>query len=61
VKYDDDDHYNTNHDDGGYQRHMDKQDEGDDLAYDELKVTAGVKVIRFDEDIKRVGCARNTA
>jgi hypothetical protein len=40
---------------------MCKQEDADEVAYDELKDTAGVKVIRFDEDIKRVMCSRNTS
>lgn len=62
VKYDDDDgdllHQN---DSNNYQRRMGKQEDADEVAYDELKDTAGVKVIRFDEDIKRVMCSRNTS
>jgi hypothetical protein len=34
-------------------------DELEEVDYDELKDTAGVKVIRFDEDIRRVFCSRN--
>ena len=32
----------------------------DDVDYDVLKDTAGVKVVRFDEDIQRVFCSKNT-
>ena len=37
-----------------------KTDDFDEVDYDVLKDTAGVKVIRFDEDIQRVFCSRNT-
>ena len=33
----------------------------DEVDYDELKDTVGVKVIRYDEDIKSVFCSRNTS
>ena len=33
----------------------------DIVDFDELKDTAGVKVIRFDEDIRKVFCARSTS
>ena len=62
VKYDDDDEdFLHDNDDNNYQRRMVNQEEQDDVAYDELKDTAGVKVIRFDEDIKKVMCSRNTS
>ena len=37
-----------------------KTDEQDDIDYDVQKDTAGVKVVRFDEDIQRIFCSRNT-
>ena len=37
-----------------------KTDDFDEVDYDVLKDTAGVKVIRFDEDIQKVFCSRNT-
>lgn len=52
VNYDDDNYFNDN---GG------GRGDDDDVDYNELKDTAGVKVIRFDEDIKRVFCSRNTS
>lgn len=33
----------------------------EEIDYDELKDTAGVKVIRFDEDIRHVYTSRNTS
>lgn len=38
-----------------------KIDDLDDVDYDEQKDTAGVKVIRFDEDIRQVFCSSNTS
>ena len=43
-------------------RRVGKQfDDIEEVDYDELKDNAGVKVIRFDEYIRRVFCARNTS
>ena len=36
-------------------------DNNEEPNYDELKDTAGVKVIRFDEDIRSIFCAQNTS
>ena len=48
--------------DNGDDRRMGKRDEIEgEQDYDELKDTAGVKVIRFDEDIKQVFCSRNVS
>lgn len=35
-------------------------EEYDDIDYDAQKDTAGVKVVRFDEDIQRIFCSKNT-
>ena len=48
------------YDDNNYLDHAGRADD-DELDYNELKDTAGVKVIRFDEDIRRVFCSRNTS
>jgi hypothetical protein len=37
------------------------KDDLEEVDYDELKDTAGVKTIRFEEDIRSVFCARNTS
>lgn len=38
-----------------------KIDDFDEVDYDLQKDTAGVKVIRYDEDIQKIFCSRNTA
>lgn len=38
-----------------------QKDDFEDVEFDDLKNTAGVKVIRYDEDVKGVFCTKNTS
>lgn len=51
VKYDDEQGLLSTDGGNDHERRMGKQEDMDEIDYDELKDTAGVKVIRFDEDI----------
>lgn len=42
-------------------RRWGKVEEYDENDYNEMKDTAGVKIIRFEEDIRKVFCSRNTS
>ena len=61
VKYDDDEELLTVNRDDIFDKRSFKTDEVDEIDYNELKDTAGVKVIRYDEDIRKVYCSRNTS